>query len=308
MKGRFLRIAAACAALAVSVSTFSCATLPLAPSAAQEAADRVALAALPPKAGIFIVLRPALLPVLAESAINGMNAADRPQAKEILARSRGIWASFSPPSGGEPGGKGIFYAILSGRYQGALMRSGLASAKGAVKGNGYFALPDGLKIAVEGDRYVLITNADMDSLLSRYRRPEARIEGSEPHPAWSLLPPSGDAPLPGIALLVPEPVSLPVPSFLEGIAEIPLERIEARGREVGARLDTEISFTFNSDNSARIFSPAARMLGLGLAKAMGASPGGAQAGRTGRTVSIAGISVAAKDFATVLLNLAAKPK
>ena len=267
MKKSVFNAASVCVAAVLSALAFSCATLPVAPNAADEAADRQAIGALPPKAVVFAVLRPALAPALAESVEGAMPAAQEPRIRDILSHSRAVWASLSPGTGEGPTGRGgIFYALLSGRYPGALLRSGLASAKGAAKKEGYVALPDGTKVAVPSDAYILITNADMDSFLARFKSPGARIEGSEAHPAWDLIMGPSDAagaPPPGLALLVAEPASLRVPPFSEGFAEIPLRRIEARGSEKEARILAQISFTFDSDNSARIFSPAARMLGLG---------------------------------------------
>jgi hypothetical protein len=286
------------ALLAVSALIASCRTIPLISSIGEETADAGAYGSLPTSATFHAVLRPALLPSLMAEFLSGTEGADR--IEDILSRTRTTYIAFNPPAEGRGG---PYYALLSGYYAAAGMRTAIGSMKGVKREKGWFVLEGGTALAIPSGRHILITNADMPSFMKRFADPPKRAEGgtASRHPIASILlsSPAG-AEMDGLLLRCGQPSSLSSAPGLAGILDIPLRRLDVRAREADKALEAEIAFAFDSDDAARIFLPTVRLLGAGILRATGLGAGSAKASREGDVDTVGGIRIHPSAFAALV--------
>jgi hypothetical protein len=286
------------ALLAMHAMIVSCRTIPLIPSLGEEAADAGAYGSLPTSATFHAVLRPALIPSLVEELLSGTEGTSR--LKDILRRTRTAYIAFNLPAEGRGG---PYYALFSGTYAAAGMRTAIGSMKGVKKGKGWFVLEDGTALAIPSGRNILVTNADMASFMKRFMEPGKRTEGGSASGdpiAAILLEDSGRSERSGIALRCGQPSALASTPGMTGIMDIPLRRLDVRAREADKVLEAEIAFTFDSDDAARIFLPTVRVLGAGILRATGLGAGSAKASREGDVDALGGIRVQPSAFAALV--------
>ncbi len=276
-------------ALSALSALASCRSAPLLPSPASEVQDALAVLSLPNMAAFHALIRPGLLPGLSAELLSRLPEGDARDLRRILDSTRSAYLAMSPNGAG---GDAAYYALLSGNYRATAMKAALAGTKRASVMPGWILLENGTRLALPSKRHILATNADMASFLERYHSALAGDQDASTHPAAILAGESiVDGDMPGLRLLCAYPAELVLPSFLEGIADIPLSSIILEGRESDGGLGLKAAINFDSENAARIFLPALRILSQALARAYGEAGAETSAEHKGPRATVSGLHI-----------------
>jgi hypothetical protein len=241
------------------------------------------------------------MPKLSQSLAKKLGGADSGRVADILKRTRMAYAAFSPGSSSGGLGTDSMYALLSGSYQGALMRAALSSAKGVGKSGEWFTAAKGMKIAVVSDSYILVTNADMASFLSRLRKPGMRAEGAsgEGRPLDEAEARRSG----GLAILAPSPGSRLLPEILGASSGLPIESLFADMAEKEGMCSVDFEFAFQGESAAKAFTPAARMIVAAAKRLLGISGSAQEITRQGPILSARGLSVSPEALSDLAFKL-----
>lgn len=297
---------AASLSMAAAVALAACRTLPPITDPAYQREERDAREALPFEASLFLAIDPSALPELKAEVLAGLPAREASSIASILKSSRMVYAAYSPPWGAGAEGRQSWYALLSGKYSGAMIKAGLAGSKGVKRSGDWYELPSGVKIAVDRDRRILATNADMRTFLDRLRSPSLRLEKKEggPHPA-SL---AAQARSGGAIVLAPRP-GQGLLSILTGASgDLPMDALtldiaEEKGKEL-----MSVEFAFQSENSAKAFGPAARIILAAGTRALGLSGPLPELSRDGAKLRAEGIQAKPAELADLIASMGALKK
>ncbi len=287
----------------------ACKTLAPISSPLYQAEEKTLREALPSEATVFVALEPRLLPELTRELSLRLSGKEDRNIKGILKDTRRIYAAYSPGSASGGSSQGSWYAILSGSYNSGLLRAGLSSSKALVKKGDWYQGDKGLKLALLSSRHILICNADMGAFMARAKAPGFRAEksGADEHPI-NLAEAQRKG---GMGLIALSPDQGLLPAVMGESSGIPIKSLFVDIDEKESLCSIELRFTFASETTAKVFSPALRVLMAAASRFIppteGPSPSKNQIDREGSLVRASGLRMSAKDFAALIAKFAGTP-
>jgi hypothetical protein len=302
-----LRVVLAAASLIVAaLSLPACKTLPPMNDPAYQRAERDAREALPSEASLFLAMSPSELPELKKEILAALPERDASSLKTILSSTSMIYVAYTPPWG--PGSEGMqsWYALLSGKYSSIVINAGLSGSKGVKKTGGWYELSGGIKLALDKDRRILATNADMGSFLERLRAPSLRLEKKDGlvHP----ISVAAQERTSGARIFAPAAGANLLGELSKLSGNLPIETLSLDIAEEKGKETIDAEFSFQSETSAKVFAPAMRAM-LGAAFRMLGLPGQApELKREGAMLRADGMSATPRELAALFASMAGRKK